>query len=356
MSLIWMDGWDTYGGTGDIAPYVIDEGTVNILTSGGRFAAGGALECVNFNGRLRVPNLPPISTRFFFGAHLLQEGSGGGFFTQVVEIGDSNAVGFDGDFNVGDAVSSGGIVAIINDGDNNSTSVVDANGNVWDISSSWPAGGSWFYLEIAADVNAASSNIVVRIDGAEILNVTGATDNSGDATTVILGSGNHPDTSTWDDTILMDDQGTQNNGFLGSRRIVTLRPNAAGDSADWTPTGSATNYENVDDAPGPNGDTDYNASGTSGDLDLFEHEDTSLTVSEINAVQVQVKGKNQSGAAQTIAPTVKSGTTTSNGTSTQISSSSYTAIRAVFENDPDTGSAWTKSGVNNAQAGYDNVT
>lgn len=350
MSLIWMDGWDTYGGTGDVAPYVIDRGAVDILTSGGRFSTGGALECSDFEGRLRVPNLPAISTRFFFGAHLLQENAGGGNDQQLVEIGDGGAVGIDG------PISSGGIVAISNEGDGNITTVRDANGNSWDVSSSWPALGSWFYLEIAADVNAASSNIVVRIDGTEILNVTGATDNSGDATAVVLGSGNNPETSTWDDTILMDDQGTQNNGFLGPRRIVTLRPNAAGDSADWSTTGSSTNYENVDDAPGPNGDTDYNASGTSGDLDLFEHEDISLTVNEINAVQVQVKGKNAAGTGQTVAPTVKSGTTVSNGTSTQIVSSSYTAIRAVFENDPDTGTAWTKSGVNNAQAGYDNVT
>jgi hypothetical protein len=350
MSLIWMDGWDTYGSTGDTSPYVVDNGIVNILTSGGRFASGGAVECQDFAGRLRIPNLPAISTRFFFGAHLLQENSGSGNDQQLVEIGDSGATGVNAE------KSSGGIVTISNEGDTNTTTVRDANGNSWDISSSWPSLGSWFYLEIAADVNAASSNIVVRIDGSEILNVTGATDNSGNVETIILGSGNHPDTSTWDDTILMDDQGTQNNGFLGPRRIVTLRPNATGDSADWSATGSATNYENVDEAPGPNGDTDYNSSGTSGDLDLFNHEDISLAVNEINAVQVQVKGKNAAGTGQTVAPTVKSGTTVSNGTSTQISSSNYTAIRAVFENDPDTGSAWTKSGVNNAQAGYDNVT
>jgi len=350
MSLIWMDGWDTYGGTGDTTPYVVDRGTVNILTSGGRFSSGGAVECQEFDGRLRIPNLPAISTRFFFGAHVLQEGSGSGNDQQLVEIGDSNSSGVDG------ATSSGVVVGISNEGSGNVTTVRDANGNSWDVSGDWPSGGSWFYLEIAADVNAASSNIIVRIDGSEILNVTGGTDQSGDVETIILGSGNHPATTTWDDTVLMDDQGSQNNGFLGPRRIVTLRPNATGNSADWSTTGSSTNYENVDEAPGPNGDTDYNSSGTSGDLDLFGHEDISLSVAEVNAVQVQVKGKNASGTGQTVAPTVRSGTATSNGTSTQISSSSYTAIRAVFETDPDTGSAWTKTGVNNMEAGYDNVT
>lgn len=349
MTLIWMDGWDTYGSISDVSPYAIDRGTVNIVTSGGRFG-GGAVECGDFDGRLRVPNLGPITTRFFFGAHLKQRGPGPGNDQQLVEIGDSTAAGVEG------PRSSGGIVTISNNGNGNITTVRDANGNSWDVTSLWPALSSWFYLEIGADVNAASANIVVKVDGSEILNVTGGTDQSGDAETVILGSGNEPDFSVWDDTILMDDQGTQNNGFLGFRRIVTLRPNATGDSADWAATGSPTNFENVDEAPGPNGDTDYNSSGTSGDLDLFGHEDTTLSVVEINAVQVQVKGRTDAGTGQTVAPTVKSGSTVSNGTGQQITSSSYTAIRSIFENDPDTGSKWTKSGVNNLQAGYDNVT
>ena len=47
-----------------------------------------------------------------------------------------------------------------------------------------------------------------------------------------------------------------NNNFLGNNKIVAMLPASAGDSSDWTPTGSANHYATVNENP-PDDDTTY---------------------------------------------------------------------------------------------------
>ena len=72
---------------------------------------------------------------------------------------------------------------------------------------------------------------------------------------------------------------------LGESRVAVLYPSADTAHADWTPSTGTDHYALVDETT-VNSDTDYVASGTVGDLDLYEVGDLPFTPESIHAVQV----------------------------------------------------------------------
>src|SRR5262249_10906170 len=127
----------------------------------------------------------------------------------------------------------------------------------------------WYYLEIGATVATSGGTATVRVDGKTVISFTGNTKTAGTlhSTDAVSWGFWSPSLTTYsaDDLYVCDATGTTNNNFLGDVRIQSLLPNGAGASTQFTPTGSGTNYLNVNDVPDVA--TTYNSSSTVGDRD-----------------------------------------------------------------------------------------
>jgi hypothetical protein len=104
-----------------------------------------------------------------------------------------------------------------------------------------------------------------------------------------------------------------------------------------------------------NGDTDYVASGTVGDLDLYDVADLGVTPDSIQAVQVTLCARKDDAASREVRCTVKSGAATANGAPHALTAG-YVYYRDIFETDPDTSAAWTSGGIIALQIGPQVVT
>jgi hypothetical protein len=136
---------------------------------------------------------------------------------------------------------------------------------------------------------------------------------------------------------------------LGESRVLVLYPTADTADADWTPSTGVDHYATVDEAT-VNGDAGYIASGTVGDLDLYDVSDLGVMPDSIQAVQVTLCARKDDAASREVRCKVKSGAATADGAAHALTAS-YVYYRDVFETDPDTSAAWTAGGVNAVQIG-----
>lgn len=137
-------------------------------------------------------------------------------------------------------------------------------------------------------------------------------------------------------------------GYVGPISTKGMFPNANGSTQQFTAGTNASNYLEVDDIP-TDGDTTYVAStGTANDVALFQCADMPSS-SSVKAVKGWVNAKTPTGTASTKLR-IRSGSTNSDSTGSAIGTSYVNRFR-VLETDPDTGAAWTESGVNASEVG-----
>lgn len=149
-----------------------------------------------------------------------------------------------------------------------------------------------------------------------------------------------------------DDLYISDSGFLGPLKVEALLPSGAGSSALWTPSAGA-NYECVDEIP-KNGDTDY-VSAAAAATDLHACANLTNITGGIKAVQLNVDARTES-TATNIRTKCKSGSTTADGaTQSVVDTTDFDTLMEIEEVDPDTSSAWTASGVNGMEIGYEHL-
>jgi len=366
MALRFMEGFDRYGDTASNLPYI-------------------QVSNVNVNGNLvddfHTPNLelsPPggivldgfdLTGRVFVGMWHRMSVVDGNPVSAVVEFGD-NSLSVD----EGTNISPGGVLSLTTSGDGNTETVEvhDAAGNTWDISSSWPARQTWFHFEVGFDVDSSPSNIVVRVNEKEILNVTGDTTAVPAIKRVVIGSGGGHSSVNTDDVVITDDSPGQMTDFPEMLRIATVAPDGAGDSSDFTSSTGDPNWQNVDErAPDDSNFTvANNRSQTVGSRDLFTHFDlvdamvsSPDEIESIKAVRSKIRAASQ-GSGKDLAAAVKppGATTVYLGTAVRPRDLLGTGIGrefetfgTIFEQNPETNATWTKSDINNLQACYETV-
>ena len=142
---------------------------------------------------------------------------------------------------------------------------------------------TWYFFEVQAEITAASPPHVIataRVNGAEILtwDYTHATSVSMKFATVGLQGPGAGLQATVDDFYCTDDE------YLGDIRIGVLYPNAAGDSAGWTPNAAGANWEKVKEHP-PDDDTTYVSAAGIGLKDLYNLDDISGSTGVIKGAQ-----------------------------------------------------------------------
>ena len=131
--------------------------------------------------------------------------------------------------------------------------------------------------------------------------------------------------------------------------VAAIHPDGAGDTTQWTPS-AGSNYQNVDEGGLLDEDTTYNSTSDDADQDLYTFANLAGAVTTVAGLQIMVEPRVDAGSMD-VSTVVKTGTTTSVGSPSTITSTVYVTTTRLLEEDPDTAAAWIPSGVNGAQFG-----
>lgn len=211
----------------------------------------------------------------------------------------------------------------------------------------------WYFLEFRVKIHDTTGTVQIKIDETSVLNLTGQdTQNTGNASVntikFLCAPGNYSGREMGiDNWYLLDTTGGSLDDFLGEIRIVALAPNAAGNSAEFTPS-SGLNYAAVDDIP-HDADTTYVESSTSGHRDSYNCA-TFGSSGTIHAFSVITLAKKTDVGAVSIANTLRLSSTNYDG-ATHALTSSYVYYTETFTEDPSTLAAWVNTGIDSAEIG-----
>jgi len=208
----------------------------------------------------------------------------------------------------------------------------------------------WYYFEMKV-LAAAAGSVSVRVDETPVLSYSGDTRQGATSyhTTFRI-------QDVWGETpsvaaLYCLDGAAGANDFLGVKQVVTIFPNGAGATTQWTPNGAAANYDCVDEAAADDAST-YVATAGAGNLDLYAYGDISASDmdGEIVGVQINTEARRtQSTDYNLYQPCSLSGTQ-SDGAARTIASDTFVTATRVMAADP-SGAGWTIDNVNLAQFG-----
>lgn len=215
--------------------------------------------------------------------------------------------------------------------------------------------GVWHYIEFEIKIHDTTGYVTIRVDGVAVESATGL-DNQSDISSNMDRFSFGGDTAAavncdFDDFYILDDSGAAPyNTFLGDCRIETLSPNADGTTNNFTPS-AGSNYQNVDETPGPDDDTSYNESSGVGNKDLYNMTALSELFDTVYAVMPEVYARKNDVGTRTINNVVRTGTTEDDGPARGLGESYAYHQGDILIQDPDTVTDWTAAGVNAAQCG-----
>lgn len=217
-------------------------------------------------------------------------------------------------------------------------------GNTFVASLGYYPANEWIYVEMKATIHNTNGSYEIRVRGVPVAAATGVdtADSANDyADTVVFGYTN----GIYDDIYILD--GTSGlNDFLGEMKVEKGMP-ASDDSTQWTRTSGSANYENVDEIP--TSETDYIHSKTQNHVDLFAVD--ACGSSRIKGAQLNVDTTlSVPGTKELILLCDSNGH--QQAASEQVGEADNRIIACMpTEIDPDTGLAWTQSGINAARWG-----
>lgn len=195
---------------------------------------------------------------------------------------------------------------------------------------------------------------VIRVNGVEVLNVTGINTRSGTgnnyATQVSVGyqgDGGGKD-HRFTHFFVFENSGAKPNAFMGDGKFEWLQASGAGSSAQWTPS-AGSNYACVDESP-PS-DADYIEDATVGHKDSYATADLATSVGAVHFLVRVSRARKTDAGAGAIRQNVKSGATEGNGADIALSTADVT-YKTAFPQDPNAGPGdWTIAAVNAMEHG-----
>lgn len=219
---------------------------------------------------------------------------------------------------------------------------------------------TWHTLEWRTQITSTTVGVSeVWLDGTRIINFSGDNTNTANANVqrlqVCLGGTGASSVLAgsyvaFDDIAVNDTAGSINNGQIGDGRVFLLKPNGAGSNTNQTRGGtdSGANWSQVDELPPSM--TDYVFSASAATRDTYALEDVPAGSWTVNCVEVLAFAANSDAGAGSLGLTVKSGSTTNEGTAQNLSiTAAY--YRQLYETDPATSAVWTTTAVSALEAG-----
>ncbi len=346
MALLFMDGFDHYGaglvlldkwsGTGTGSP--------SISATKGRFGARAVGLSTNPTELFHnVANSATLIVGFVLRAEDMPYSTGIAFSDKLVSFQDAGTdqilITLDADDGKIHAKRGG-------------TVDLGSSTNIFDFS-------QFHHVEVKVTVNNTTGSVEIRVDGVVELNLTSQdTQSTGNAFANRIefygytGSLSRIASAIYDDVYILDTTGSKLNNFIGDRRITAYTPDNAGNYADFTTVGSASNWQNVDEIP-PNDDSDYNHSATATHKDAFSM-DPVTGVGTIDALQELVNAKKSDSSPRSMQHLTRISSTDYNGASIALTTA-YIYHTKIWEDSPDTAVAWTEAEVDGAEFGVEVV-
>jgi hypothetical protein len=220
------------------------------------------------------------------------------------------------------------------------------------------ATNAWYYLEFKVLCNSSTGTYELRLSGNNVLSATGVNTKAGTDnyhTTFRLvglsGGGGITAGCVIDDLYCCDGAGSTNNNFLGNVKVVAIRPDAAGDSTQFTPD-SGSNYQRLSEIVCDD-DTSYVQSANTSDRDLYNYSALTNMTANIHGIQINTDCRETDANSFTLKTPCKSNATVNVDAGITIGSTNYTTKTRILEVDPDTANAWTVNGVNAVQVGVE---
>lgn len=332
MALLFIDGFDHYDSSLEKWDSNLGGGTYNFVT--GRFS-GFAVEYPNQNGGPLVKNIP-TSSEIYMGFAFFPPSLSGDRLIDLWDDGSTLMMRVEHN-------ASGQVVLKLG------ASQVDisATGVISD--------GQWSYIEFRCDPQDAGGTLEVWVNGVSVASFTGDTNPAGGNSNVarvdIFGTDTNAPLYKIDDLYILDTTGTVNNTRLGDSRIITDAPTVDTSKSDFVPLTGNDNFAMVDEINTIDNDTTYNENGTLGATDRFTDPATGIS-GTVHGVQISTCVKKTDAGARSFRTSIKQGTTTKEDLTSHTLNASYKVYTDVYDVDPDTGVAWTTTGVGTLEWGY----
>lgn len=234
------------------------------------------------------------------------------------------------------------------DGASGGTAIGTATPNATVVANAWVG----LSLQVTFSGSSGSAQLFVNgsptaaINSTSLNNIVSA---NSFANQVGIGNNVNANVHKYDDFYCFDTTGITLNALPGGDiRILTKLPASAGNYTNWTPTGLASNFQNV--AVTPPSTADFNANNVATTKDSYTMQSAGLAVPPF-FVLARASMERDDAGPHTPSIFIRSGSTDSSGVVTPALGASYLFYDAVFATDPNTGLAWTGPNADNAQAG-----
>jgi len=208
----------------------------------------------------------------------------------------------------------------------------------------------YYHIEFRATIHHTAGAYAVRVNNRLIpeLCATGVDTQvsaNASANAVQVGTGN---SMLFDNLYVCDGSGASFNDFLGERRVIACRPNAAGTYTQWTPKAGA-NYTQVDD-PQADDETSYVSSLVVGNKDSFPLAALGVDSGAIDAVNRNIRARKDDVDQREIAMLTRQDSTDYEGSNIELLAG-YKNFREQLLTCPDT-TAWTRENFAAMEWGY----
>lgn len=338
MAVLFMDGFDIYSNAADaiVGGWTNENANQTFSTTNGRFGGGCLQNGVTTTG-WHAPAVVAVGDTVIISFAYWVNHTGGGASDTIIRGNDRNGAQL---FRL-EHNTSGDLKAY----NQPNTQVGSTASGALASSSAW----YWIEMKVLLGSGAANGSIEVKVNGSTVIGpVTSIDTNNGNALSYIsfLGSGGD---SRFDDVIIMDTSGTGMNDFLGDTKIDSLVPNGDGTTVDWTAS-AGSDYQCVDDAlASSNGDTDYISSSTASQKTQLQMGNFADNPTAVHGLQIRTRSRKTDVGARTYRANVKSGGSTSNGTTLGATTDYAWRRNGVWTRNPNGSIAWTKSSINAVQ-------
>lgn len=231
-----------------------------------------------------------------------------------------------------------------------SSTTIATSSNFW--------ANKWYYFEIKVKVDPSAGTYELRQDGSNIMSGSGVnTAASGDAGMDSVCIHMYSEFSGivfhyLDDMYILDTLGTYNNDFLGDCHVAGIYPNGDGDVLQWEPSLGGNHYVEVDETTVVS-DADKVTADAVDEKDLWNYEDLSTILDNIRGVQISTVHAMQTSGSRTFVHTMRDISNNDNDGSKTFTSDNgvYSTATEIVEKEPQGGSDWSKSDLDDYQFG-----
>lgn len=207
--------------------------------------------------------------------------------------------------------------------------------------------GAFYHFEMKTVFDPIVGSCEIRVNGITVVNAINVDLGSVGATQFTFGKPQYFGGSFYDlyidDLVVWDDTGDYNNDFIGQQRVLTVFPDGDASPQEWSVIGEATATEAVSDVPA-DGDTSYIGASEIGEKATFDLPELPPEIVTIAAVYVPTYARIDDAGVGNIQVNMLSNGQEASGEEIPLTTL-YQYRGTVFESDPDTNEAWTKSGI-----------